>query len=69
MAKLSYDNKTNPNTVTNRPTQATAEDFNDIKTSVNILYDALIDAPNGLLQQMTLTASGDDAGINFGVFV
>ena len=65
MAKITYDDKTNPNAVTNRATQASADDFNEIKTSVNSLYDQLVDSPDGLLQQLTVTGSGDDAGAAF----
>lgn len=43
MAKLTYADKTNAVPVTNRPTQATAEDFNEIKSSVNTLYDGTND--------------------------
>lgn len=39
MSKLTYSDKTNPVAIVNRPTQATAEDFNEIKASANALYD------------------------------
>ena len=41
MSKITYEDKTNVIEVLNRPTQATAEDFNEIKKSVNKLYDLL----------------------------
>ncbi len=43
MAKLTYDDKTNINPVVNRGTQSTAEDFNEIKASVNSIYDGVDD--------------------------
>lgn len=41
MPLLTYTNKTNVNPVVNRETQATAQDFNDIKTSVNAIYNGV----------------------------
>lgn len=41
IAKLTYDAKTNAVAVVNRPTQATAEDFNEIKTVVNNCADGI----------------------------
>lgn len=41
MSKISYKDKINVLDVINRPTQATAEDFNEIKNSVNKIYDLL----------------------------
>lgn len=39
--KISFEEKTNPVEVSNRGTQATAEDFNEIKTVVNNLVDGV----------------------------
>jgi hypothetical protein len=39
--KLTYANKTNPVPVVDRSTQATAEDFNEIKTIVNATVDGI----------------------------
>lgn len=41
MPKITYNDKTNTKAVTNRDTQATAEDFNDVKSSVNAIYDGV----------------------------
>ena len=41
LSKLTYSNKTNPVAVVDRPTQATAEDFNEIKTIVNACVDGV----------------------------
>jgi len=61
VAKITYADKTNPNAVTSRGTQATAEDFNEIKTSVNAAYDTI----DPFFNQVTVTETGDDAGITF----
>lgn len=39
--KLTYENKSNPVPVVNRQTQATAEDFNEIKAIVNAAVDGI----------------------------
>ena len=39
--KLTYQDKTNPVPVVDRPTQATAEDFNEIKATVNACVDGI----------------------------
>jgi len=39
--KLTYEDKTNPVAVVDRPTQATAADFNDIKEIVNACVDGV----------------------------
>jgi hypothetical protein len=39
--KLTYDEKSNAEPITDRTTQATAEDFNDIKTTVNEVVDGV----------------------------
>lgn len=41
ISKLDYAEKSNVVEVVNRPTQATAEDFNEIKTVVNSLVDGI----------------------------
>jgi hypothetical protein len=39
--KLDYEDKTDPVAVTNRPTQATSDDFNEIKEVVNNCVDGI----------------------------
>lgn len=56
MSKITYDTKTNSYTVEDRTKQATADDFNEIKDSVNALYD---DA------QITKGKIGDITGGNY----
>ena len=41
IAKLNYNTKTNPVAITDRTKQATAEDFNEIKTVVNNCADGI----------------------------
>ncbi len=41
LSKLTYTNKTDPVAVVDRPTQATAADFNDIKEIVNACVDGV----------------------------
>lgn len=41
ISKLTYEDKENPNSVTDRKKQATAEDFNEIKEVVNNCVDGL----------------------------
>jgi len=41
IGKLTYETKTNPNAVTDRTKQATAQDFNEIKTVVNNCVDGI----------------------------
>jgi len=43
MPKITYNDKSNINPVVNRDTQATAEDFNSIKSSVNAIYDGTVE--------------------------
>ena len=42
MAKITYEDKENIKPVGTRKNEATADDFNEIKDSVNILYDELV---------------------------
>ena len=66
MTKIAYTNKvsieTNPNPIHN---QATADDFNEIKTSVNALYDVTghiiyADSVNDVNNKQVLTASASN---------
>lgn len=41
MPLVTYANKTNVNPIVNRETQATAQDFNELKTSVNAIYNGV----------------------------
>jgi hypothetical protein len=53
--KLDYEAKTNAVAITNRPTQATAEDFNEIKEVVNNCVDGV----NWIKSDEAVLAAGD----------
>lgn len=59
MAKLIYNNKTNAIPIVDRDKQATAEDFNDIKSVVNENADLIPDYP------MNYRAKGDPYDMQF----
>lgn len=63
MLKITYADKSNPIPVTNRPTQATAEDFNEIKELVNNLVDRANEV--GLPGFIYIAFASDDTGTNF----
>lgn len=74
IGKLAYTNKTNVVPVVDRTKQATAEDFNDIKTVVNNCVDGInwiksdeVSIPSGTTTVSFLAAYS--AGIPYGIVV
>ena len=74
ISKLTYQTKTNPIAITDRTKQATAEDFNEIKTVVNNCVDGInwiksdeIHIPSGTTTVLFLNAY--PSGVPYGIIV